>query len=233
MILWKKHLDSFISCCQSTSSSFLPIIFSPPGYPTTIHLSIYLPTAGKDTEFVEDILKIENCIEKLLEKHQDAALYIRGDANVNHNNVTRNNILQRFCDKWNLVRSTVNHPTYHHFMGQGKSDSQLDVLLHSNTKKESLTKVICKLKNPLVTSHHDVLLSSFSLSRCQKSAPTPDLPRAPRVSNNRVKVHWCQPGIEDFKNCVGNNLTRLRSTWLDSSSSASIFCPPSVNQFFP
>ena len=109
MVLWKKHLDSFIYCCQGTSSSFLPVVFSPPGYVTSIHLSIYLPTAGKETEFVEEFLKIENCVEKLLEKHQDAVLYIRGDANVNHNNITRNKILKRFCDKWNLVSSEVNH----------------------------------------------------------------------------------------------------------------------------
>ena len=221
MVLWKKHLDSFIYCSQGTSSSFLPIVFSPPGYVTSIHLSIYLPTAGKDTEFVEEILKIENCVEKLLEKHEDAVLYIRGDANVNHNNITRNKILKRFCDKWNLVSSEVNHPTYHHFVGQGKSDSQLDVLLHSEMAIESLTQVICKLSNPLVTSHHDVLLSSFSL-KSKKPALTPDLPCAPRIPNKRVKVHWCKPGIEEFKKCVGDNLARLRSTWLDPSSVASI-----------
>ena len=127
MILWKTSLDSHVYSCKSSSASFLPIVFSPPGHRTSIHFSIYLPTAGKDTEFVEEVVKLGNCIEELLEKHEDAILFIRGDANVNPNNVARCRILKSFCNQWNLVSSTIHHPTYHHFTGQGASDSQLDI----------------------------------------------------------------------------------------------------------
>ena len=222
MILWKTHLDSHVHPCLSSSSSFLPIVFSPPGHRTSIHLSIYLPTAGRDTEFVEEMVKLGNCIEDLLEKYQDAILFIRGDANVNPKNLTRCKILERFCEQWDLVSPAVHHPTYHHFTGQGAYDSQLDILLHSKTVTEDLTKIICKLTNPLVTSHHDILLSSFSLPHHIKTGPNPVLPLAPKVNNNRVKIHWNKLGIEAYGKCVGYNLARFRSTWLDPLSEPSI-----------
>ena len=75
---------------------------------------------------------------------------------------------------------------------------------------------------PLVTSHHDVLLSSFSLPHLIKTGPKPILPLAPKVNNNRVKIHWCKSGVEAYEKCVGNNLARFRSTWLDPLSEPSI-----------
>ena len=222
MILWKTHLDSYIYSCSSPSSSFLPIVFSPPGSRISIHFAIYLPTAGKDSEFVEEMVKLGNCIEELLDKHPDATIFIRGDANVNPNNTVRCKILKRFCEQWNLVSSTILHPTYHHFTGNGASDSLLDILLHSETATEDLTQIICKLTNPLVTSHHDALVSSFSLPHLIKTGLKPELPLAPKVTNNRVKVLWDKPGIDAYENCVGNNLARFRSTWLDPTSAPSI-----------
>ena len=58
MALWKKSLENHVFPCRSDSSSFLPIVFSPPGYPSSIHLTIYLPTAGKDAEFVDEMVKL-------------------------------------------------------------------------------------------------------------------------------------------------------------------------------
>ena len=220
MALWKKKLDRHVFPCTAPSSSILPIIFSPPGYQTSIHITIYLPTAGKDAEFLEEVVKLSDCVEDLLEKHLDAVLYIRGDANVNPSNVSRQKILRNFCDKWELTSTTINHPTYHHFMGHGASDSQLDVLIHSKNVKETLHKILCKLSNPLITSHHDALLSYLSIPA--SIPPTKnDNPTAPRVFNNRVKIHWTTAGVEAYKDCVENNLATIRSTWLDPASSPS------------
>ena len=58
MAMWRSQLDQYVSPCTSASSNFLPLIFSPPGLTTTIHIAVYLPTAGKDVEFVEEIVKL-------------------------------------------------------------------------------------------------------------------------------------------------------------------------------
>ena len=221
MAMWKSHLDQYVNPCTTVSSSFLPLIFSPPGLATTIHIAVYLPTAGKDVEFVEEIVKLNLCIQELLTKHPDADLYIRGDVNVNQKDQNRKATFKKLCDDWNLIETALHHPTYHHFVGNGLSDSQLDVILHTRTASETLLKIFCKHDNPLVTSHHDALLSTFKIPVHSKQALSVN-PMAPRVDNNRVKIHWNPAGAVAYKSCVTEALPRMRSNWLDSSSEASI-----------
>ena len=221
MTLWKKELDQYVSIEASPSSSFLPILFSPPGHRPTIHLSVYLPTAGKDDEYVEVVLRIVQFVTELGGKFPEASIYIRGDLNSNPKNKKRRIIFKKLCDDLDLAETPVEHPTYHHFLGDGRSDSQLDVLLHSKKSTETLLKVFCKLENPLVTSHHDALLSSFQLPPQLLPRTPPSNPLAPRLVNTRVKIHWTDAGVQAYKNCVSENLSRLRSTWLDPSSRGS------------
>ena len=223
MAMWKKQLDPFVTICtRGLSASFLPLVFAVPGLVTSIHITIYLPTAGKHTEFVEELSKLDDCIESLIDEHPDAVLFIRGDSNVNKKDKTRTALFRKLCIDWNLVETDVGHPTYHHFTGNGFSDSQLDVLLRTKTESEVIEEIYCKLDNPLILSHHDALLSRFSLRSSAPSPPDMDNPLAPRIENNRVKVHWSNEGIVNYKTSVEENLARIRSNWLDSSSPASV-----------
>ena len=56
--------------------------------------------------------------------------------------------------KYNICRTNLNHNTYHHFQGQGQSDSELDVLLFSGSKEyqEKGFEIICNKENPLISS---------------------------------------------------------------------------------
>ena len=53
LTLYKKHLEPFISEVDSSSSRILPILLKMPGYLPSTHFNIYMPTAGKDAEYVE------------------------------------------------------------------------------------------------------------------------------------------------------------------------------------
>ena len=55
MALWKENLDPYISVHQVRSSSFLPIVFSPPDSNPSIHVSVYHPTHGQDARFVDEL----------------------------------------------------------------------------------------------------------------------------------------------------------------------------------
>ena len=222
MALWKKHLDQYVSSPTSTSSSFLPIVFSFPDSPVTILITLYLPTAGKHVEFVEEIANLDCCINDLTAKYQDAVIFIRGDANVNGRDENRKAMLKKLCNDWNLMKMDLGHNTYHHFLGNGVSDSQLDVLLRSENSSETLHTIFCKHEDPQISSHHDALLSSFYLPKLLLPPPDPEEnPLAPRISNDRVKIQWTENGTEDYKKLVAENLARMRSNWLDSSSSSS------------
>ena len=222
MIMWQASLDPFVSIIPTQSSSIAAILLKLPGSCTSAHIAIYLPTAGQEVQFVSALASLDNCLGDLLNKHQDIQIFLRGDANVNPKNIARKSLFQHFLSKFSLLSVHLGHPTYHHFMGSGAFDSSLDVLLHNcppNT--ETLTQVICKLNNPLIQSHHDVIISSFSL------APT-DIPDpvknniAPKVDNDRVKILWSEEGIAQYEEFIGDNLSRLRDTWCDPSSPASM-----------
>ena len=58
MILWKSSLDPFVTVLPKASASFLAILFHPPGSPPSIHVSLYLPTSGKETQFIEELSKV-------------------------------------------------------------------------------------------------------------------------------------------------------------------------------
>ena len=66
MILWRRSLDKFISVLRCTTSSFLPILFSYSGCPTTLHVALYLPTSGREFQFVEEVSKLRVFLEEHL-----------------------------------------------------------------------------------------------------------------------------------------------------------------------
>ena len=141
MALWKENLDPYISVHQVSSSSFLPIVFSPPDSIPSIHISVYLPTHGQDARFVDELAALMVCLDELRELYIEAPVFLRGDFNVNDRNVKRVNPLNTFCNDLNLVHVPINHSTYHHFTGNRNSDSNLHKLLFANSKASmSLSK---------------------------------------------------------------------------------------------
>ena len=165
MVLWRRSLDKFISVLPCTTSSFLPILFSYPGCPATLHVALYLPTSGRESQFVEEISKLRAFLEEYQEIYPDHHIYIRGDSNVNSNHSNRMKIFRDFISTLLLKSSHIPHKTYHHFVGLGNSDSDLDHILYSSKLQyqEILQDIYCKLSEPLIDSHHDMIISSWSL----------------------------------------------------------------------
>ena len=221
MALWKVKYDQFVTVQPCPSPSILPLLFSPPGMVSSIHITIYLPTAGKDVEYYQEVTNLMQCIDDLTNRFPDALLFIRGDANANPKNVTRNTMLTNLMLKWNLTRVAINHKTYHHFTGNGNSDSELDVILHNNAAVEHLFQVICQIDHPSLTSHHDALFSHFYLPE-KSSDHCPDPPRAPRIKNERVRINWTQPGSQSYMELVSSSLAGLRDSWLNPKSQSSV-----------
>jgi hypothetical protein len=54
------------------STAFLPVIFSPPKHPVTIHIAVY-----KENEFVEEVAKLNVHIDNLRNLHPDALFFLR------------------------------------------------------------------------------------------------------------------------------------------------------------
>ena len=133
LVFWKRNLDPFVTIFDVTSSRILVFLLNVPGYPMTVHISIYLPTSGLENEFVEELSNLEVAIEELTEKYPSASFFIRGDANSSvhpRSGNKRDFLFSFFCDKLGLKSSEIGHPTYHHFIGH--TSSSIDVILQKN-----------------------------------------------------------------------------------------------------
>ena len=223
MILWKVSLDPFVTVLPSESSSFQAILFHPPGSPPSVQVSLYLPTSGKESLFIDEITKLRIFLEDILELHPDYRVYIRGDSNVNNNNKARLIIFNNFKERLKIVSVPIAHKTYHHFLGGGLFDSNIDVIMHTDGKPnaEEIRDVYCKSDHPIINSHHDVIVSAFTLPIIPAEAPTTKF-NAPTVSNQRKKIIWSEESLPDYCALVGTNLADLRDRWAQSSSKSCV-----------
>ena len=60
----------------------------------SVHLALYMPTHGQDTEFVSELASLRNCLDDLVATHSNLCIYIRGDSNVNAKNTNRVSMLK-------------------------------------------------------------------------------------------------------------------------------------------
>ena len=235
MALWKLCHDPYISIHPVSSCSILPIIFSPPGSPTSIHVSVYLPTHGQESAFLDELSNLSLCLDQLLLLHPESPIFLRGDFNVSERNPKRTALLNHLSNDFHLLQTPLQHKTYHHFLGEGKSDSNLDKLLFSDSLEfpEVLVTIHCKLEDPRIDSHHDMLISSWSVPVLPPQEPSDDNITAPKIENNRTRVVWTDSGIENYQHLVIPELERIQQQWLSSSklskTSISLLCESTNN----
>ena len=224
MVLWKIQHDPFITVHPVSSTAFLPVLFHPPGSTMSIHIAVYLPTLGKEVEFVEELSKLSVTIDDLVTAHPTASVFIRGDFNVSRNNKHRSDLLDHFCAEHQFLQSDLPKPTYHHFLGDGKSDSYLDRLLFPAcmTHHEVVKKIECKLSNPLVNSHHDVIISNWFIPTEVPPNQSEENIVAPTAANKRLQVICSDSGIQDYQDLVVPQLERIQNLWLASPSKSSV-----------
>ena len=80
--------------------------------------------------------------------------------------------------------------------------------------------IVCGAVNPLVESHHDLIVSSFFLPYTfLKPNESPETP--PVIDNTRVKTIWSDGDIKMYKEVVNDNLENLRKRWLNPESRTS------------
>ena len=223
MILWRIELDQYITILPAITPSFVSILFFPPNYQPSLHVSLYLPTSGQESEFIAEITKLSEFIEDLCEQHPGLLIFIRGDSNVNMNNKARLNIFNEFKFNLNLAQVQIGHKTYHHFLGEGLFDSNIDVIIHSqaNDIHEEVTAVLCQDDYPCINSHHDPIVSTFSLPK-HLAAQSPSPVKVPTIQNKRTKILWSTENIPEYQKLVCQSLSDLRNRWTVPSSRSSV-----------
>ena len=200
MAPWQRDLDPYISVLPTNSAASLVIMLDMPNMQPSLHMTIYLPTSGKETEFVDELATVDSTIMDLREKYPGHPIYIRGDGNVNRNHKTRVALLQHIIRKHNIKCVPLHHNTYHHFVGNGESDSEIDLLMCIGNVVETVERIICKKENALLDSHHNMILSLLqaTVEEEEKSEDETNPDEAPRINNERINIKWSEEGIHSY-----------------------------------
>ena len=225
-IMWKTSISPFVKILPTSSPSFVSVMVTPPGILPSVHTAVYLPTAGKDGEWLATLVELEDHVMMNVEKYGDLAIFLRGDFNGSGKNKTRFSTLSAVISRLKLAKVKLPHPTYHHFTGCGESDSDLDLLLYGGgggggggagdglTVEETLVNIQCKFQHPLMFSHHDLIVSTCSIPPvAHDTHDEGDNITAPRVPNLRFKTRWSEEGVTEYSDVISTQLRQIRDTW--------------------
>ena len=100
-------------------------------YPIFI-VSLYLPTAGKDSLYVDSLAELTNLISDIYENSHDPVILLGGDLNNSYKNKPRYSLWNHFTNQYHISQIDIKKPTYHHHLGDGLFDSFLDSALLIN-----------------------------------------------------------------------------------------------------
>ena len=163
---------------------------------------------------------------EVIEKHHGKlATFLRCDFNASTKNKTRATYLSAAISRLKLSRVLIIHPTYHHFTGNGDSDSDLDLLLYGGGEgvNESLVNTVCELEHPLMFSHHDLFVSTCTIPSHQyEQTDDGKQVTAPRVPNLRFKTKWNDDGVSEYAQLLSPLLPQIRETWGGLQSNTNI-----------
>ena len=81
---------------------------------------------------------------------------------------------------------------------------------------------MCKFDYPLISSCHDVLLSSWKNPVLDQKIHPNHKEKAPRIPNNRFRTVWSDEGVEAYQQLIVPQLRRLQELWLQSPSKTAL-----------
>ena len=226
LAIWKKELDPYVTMLEPSSSRILALLLEKPGFQTSVHITVYLPTAGQDTAFMKELSLLQDTVDHVSATYPDSLVFIRGDANASlppRKDNKRDALFRYVMEENKFLHAPIDHRTYHHFTNNGKSDSNIDVIMYPEVTSdgtpsdviESVTKLLCSKTNPFVDSSHDVLITTFLLPVQTQLDQVTDNIMAPKIQVSRHKIHWTEEGIEDYKDLLSSSLPVLNSEYCD------------------
>ena len=189
-IAWHQSLDSCKISVKNVNERFTGIKLQIESQFIFV-ISAYLPTSGKDTEFLECIQELSNYV--ISNRNSEDIVIIGCDSNCSEISTSRRiRALDNLCEELSLKKLRCNSPTFHH--NNGISEANLDYFLVSerNISIFSSPRILCTLDNVLNLSSHDVVVSSLHIAKNISS----------EISENRFKHTFTS---FDVKNVVWDN----------------------------
>ena len=208
---WEKKINDKVTKIPIASNRFCGVKFSDQNTGVKIALySVYLPTSGKDDEFIEVTAHLSADLQANVEN--DEVIIIGIDSNQSMKSTRRrsknmNAFVQMFSLQHTFDSPT---PTFHH--QNQTSTSKIDDILYFVPSKTSAVNVkfmkhLCTLEHSSNLSSHDVILGNISISRSDTQTPEKD------YSDSYTNFTIRKPVWQDTTNLV--NYQHEVSTSLD------------------
>ena len=152
-IMWHASLDSNITTLKTSNDRFssLKIISENEKF---IAISVYFPTSGKDSEFLECVSDLVNFVSE--NRKENETILIGTDSNCSEkSSLRRIKAFDSLCRELKLVKASTSRPTFHHH--NGSSESNIDCFLISEEYSSKLSSILslCTLDTPDNLSSHD------------------------------------------------------------------------------
>ena len=153
-ILWHTSLDSSLKRLKTKNSRFTAVRISL-NQQNFLAISAYLPTSGKDDEYMECVWDITNFVRE--NKTENEAVLIGTDSNCSEKSSKRRlHAFKKLTNELDLEKVCTKQPTFHHH--NGLSESNIDCFMISKTFSEHLKIQLYYVhKIPLKTYQHMIL----------------------------------------------------------------------------
>ena len=196
---WNNVIDKYITKLPIVSDRFCGISLQT----RTSHLliySLYLPTSGKDEEFLEILAEIASDIT--IHRNCNQSIIIGSDTNQSiKSSKRRTDAMTDFNNEFNL-KSIIqsDEPTFHH--NNMTSNSQIDHILYNITDESHINlnfhDHLCKLNHHDNLSSHDVIVGKIKIEFNNKEASSIDYSNT--YEDFRVnKPKWNTVGLDDYQ----------------------------------
>ena len=152
-IIWHESLDANIQCIGNTHDRFTGIKMNFTGV-HFLAISAYLPTSGKDDDFLSCLGELSCFIADNID-NIDTVL-IGMDSNCSEKSTPRRTkAFQQFCHEQSLIKFSHSEPTFHH--SNGLSASNIDYFLISQRSVDTIHDISsqCNQDYPENFSSHD------------------------------------------------------------------------------
>ena len=134
---------------------------------------------------MEELSILTQFLSDLNNTYPGFPIYVRVDMNSNVKRKMRHSVFTSFASDRHLLR----RPTYHHFLDDSAVDSKIDVLLFQDEVQENLVNIVCKFDDPMVTSHHDILVSEFCVPVQRSHSSKTICLKSQRIKNTHARIN--------------------------------------------
>ena len=205
---WHSSVNSFVTKLPIVSTRFCGVKLNH-NHLDILSYSVYLPTAGQDDDFLEEISILSNDLTQY--STLNTIIIIGMDSNFSLKSTNRRqNSFKTFVNQFSLETIlSGDTPTFHH--NNGTSESQIDHIMTNKPEVVTFSMQICKIDEPANLSSHDAIIGSVKVPQADNKIDEVDFSHTYEEFYPK-KIIWEEENLE-YQGMLSRILKDLMSTF--------------------